>query len=47
METSDTAGSKTTGHGSSAERDHAAYASRQSTDVEHRVLSFKPQLRLE
>src|SRR6202040_1847082 len=34
METSDTAGYGTSDHGSSAGRDHAGYASRQSTDVE-------------
>jgi hypothetical protein len=34
METSDTAGQRTIDHGWSAGRHHAAYASRQSTDVE-------------
>jgi hypothetical protein len=33
METSDTAGKTTIDHGSSAGRYHAAYASKQSTDV--------------
>src|SRR5712691_2221715 len=48
METSDSAESRTIDPGSSAGRDRAADASRQSTDVsKHRVLRFEPQLRLE
>jgi hypothetical protein len=47
METSDTAGQRTIDHGCSAGRDHAAYSLDNQRTSKHRVLGFKPQLRLD
>ena len=47
METSDIAGRGTSDHCLRVGRGHATYAAKQSTDVEHRVLSLKPHFRPE